>query len=46
MRVRDCFDESLAGDLARMQARRALRKAFPDATAVELQAAVDEVLTP
>ena len=41
-----CFDDTLAGDIARFQARRALRKAFPQHSAEALQAAVDDVLTP
>lgn len=40
------FDESLAGDVARMQVRRRLRREMPDATREELTWAIEEELTP
>jgi hypothetical protein len=40
------FDDSLAGDLARLEARRVLRREFPELTAEQREAVIVEVLTP
>lgn len=40
------FEDSLAGDLARLQVRRKLRHEFPELKADEVDALLEELLTP
>jgi hypothetical protein len=40
------FDNTLAGDLARLEVRRRLRVEFPELTAEQREAVIVEVLTP
>ena len=40
------FDDSLAGDLARLQVWRKLRHEFPDTKRDEIDALIEELLTP
>ena len=40
------FEDSLAGDLARLQVRRKLRHDFPNTTRDQIEALIEELLTP
>ena len=40
------FEDSLAGDLARLQVRRKLRQEFPELKRDEVEALIEELLTP
>ena len=40
------FEDSLAGDLARLQVRRKLRHEFPELKGDEVEALIEELLTP
>ena len=44
--VRELFDDTLSGDLARFRVLRGLRKLFPTARGAVFDEIIDEALTP
>ena len=40
------FEDTLSGDLARMQVRRRVRRAFPGMSAKSVEELIEELLTP
>jgi hypothetical protein len=42
----EAFEDCLAGDLARLQVRRKLRQEFPELKRDEVEALIEELLTP
>ena len=46
LKLADVFDDSLAGDLARLRVRRRLMRALPEDTADVRETMIQELLTP